>query len=74
MSEFSHKKHKAVRRLRRWFYVWVICGWLCDLSYGAKMLWKSKGLTVVAVISLAIGIGANSAIFSLLNSVLLQPR
>ena len=47
---------------------------LNDLRYGAKMLWKSKGVTVVAVISLAVGIGANSAIFSLLNSILLRPR
>ncbi|MEN3326731.1 MAG: hypothetical protein V7638_1538 [Acidobacteriota bacterium] len=47
---------------------------LNDLRYGAKMLWKSRGVTVVAVISLAIGIGANSAIFSLLNSLLLRPR
>src|SRR5215213_11814566 len=45
-----------------------------DLRYGAKMLWKSKGVTIVAVISLAVGIGANSAIFSLLNSMLLRPR
>jgi putative ABC transport system permease protein len=45
-----------------------------DLRYGAKMLWKSKGVTIVAVISLAVGIGANSAIFSLLNSILLRPR
>jgi len=45
-----------------------------DLSYGAKMLWKSKVVTIIAVISLAIGIGANSAIFSLLNSILLRPR
>src|SRR5215216_1836375 len=45
-----------------------------DLRYGAKMLWKSKGVTIVAVVSLAIGIGANSAIFSLLNSILLRPR
>jgi macrolide transport system ATP-binding/permease protein len=47
---------------------------LTDLRYGAKMLWKSKGVTIVAVISLAIGIGANSAIFSLANSLLLRPR
>jgi macrolide transport system ATP-binding/permease protein len=45
-----------------------------DLRYGAKMLWKSKGVTVVAVVSLAIGIGANSAIFSLVNSIFLRPR
>ena len=42
---------------------------LNDLRYGAKMLWKSKGVTVVAMLSLAVGIGANSAIFSLVNSI-----
>lgn len=47
---------------------------LNDLRYGAKMLWKSRAVTIVAVISLAVGIGANSAIFSLLNSLLLRPR
>ena len=44
-----------------------------DLRYAAKMLLKSKGVTVVAMISLAVGIGANSVIFSLVNSLLLQP-
>jgi putative ABC transport system permease protein len=47
---------------------------LNDLRYGAKMLLKSKGVTLVAVVSLAIGIGANSAIFSLVNSILFRPR
>src|SRR5262245_40030796 len=47
---------------------------LTDLRYGAKMLWKSKGLTIVAMVSLAVGIGANSAIFSLVNSILFRPR
>ena len=47
---------------------------LQDIRYGVKQLWKNKGLTVVAIISLAIGIGANSVVFSLVNSILLRPR
>jgi predicted permease len=55
-----------------WSFVWIETAWR-DARYGLRGMWRNPGFTIIAILTLAIGIGATTAVFSVVDGILIKP-
>ena len=75
LREFGYIPHARESMRRVWYSRWfdMAEALVQDIRVGLRSLWRAKGLAATVVITLALGIGANAAIFSVVRGVLLRP-